>query len=135
MGGRGQDQVDEIEVLVRVAGLVAVLDEDGIRGRQLIGVREVVGGRQPHELSVQACFLAHLAERARDGVFVGQQVAARRYPLLARSMPVQQRSAAIDDERSGGEVANHASDGSKGGWVLVLAGGAVLMGGLYLEGR
>ena len=94
-------------MLVRLAGLVAVLQKDGVGRRHLAGVGEGKGRGGGDDLGGDAGLLADLAEDGLDGVLVGLDVAAGRHPLLERLVPVEEGAGVLDDEAGGGEVAPH----------------------------
>src|SRR3990170_2502382 len=103
----GATEVYEVDVLVAFARLVALLDEDRVRGLHLARVGEGQDGRGGNDLRGDARLLLHLAEDGLQRVFVRLDVAAGRHPLLKALVPVEERAVALHDEAGGGEMAPH----------------------------
>src|SRR3990172_3901552 len=117
----GATEVYEVDVLVAFARLVALLDEDRVRGLPLARVGERQDGRGGDDLRGDARLLLHLAEDGLQRVFVRLDMAAGRHPLLEALVPVEERPVALHDEAGGGEVAPHQAGSSGSCCVFTIA--------------
>jgi len=83
-------EVDEVHVLVRLARLGAVLQEDGVGRGDLPWIAEGEGVAQGQDLCLQARLLADLPQDGAHRVLVGLQVAAGGHPHLEALVPEEE---------------------------------------------